>query len=306
MRAYPRLAVTHRQRIAVTVMGGAIAVVLVAVAVVAVANDAADGIDDGDGGRLAVAGEVEERTPQSTDTTFALVPVTGGAALPTTTVALPPPPPPPSVLPAPGTTAEPTVARGDKIRATDTIGPAGQVLEPAPADPPARAVDKARGCNSANDAGWRVVQCGALKREDVVLLWVVESKGEALRAIVLRERTAGQWVLVLAAESSEWSKVGVRGEDISGDGRPDLVFGFRSKAGDKGMDLDVVEAGAVTMHGRLRGPSVSVVLKPAELHIWGSRLDGTSDHVMIRKVPDGWEAAASEVVPRSSVPASMV
>jgi len=305
---------SSRQRVVLGVLCGLIAVLLVAVAVVSVARDAEDGIDDGEtaGARLEVAGEAEQRTPESTDTTFALVPVTGGAALPTTTAPPPPKPPPPSVVatgPAAGGAAPaPAPGAATKIRSVPTIGADGRILQAAAEGSPTRTVDKAKGCNSANDAGWKVVQCGALKRDDVVLIWVVESKGASLRAIVLRERTAGQWALVLEAtdpEGDDWSKIGVRGEDVSGDGRPDLVFGFRAKAGDKGMDVDLVEAGAVTMHVRLPGPSVSVVLKPGELHTW-STSGGGADHSTVKWSDGAWEVVATEHVARSSVPPSMV
>jgi hypothetical protein len=286
----------------------------VAIALGCVGLLAVDGAT-GNGERLSVKGSVRTAPTSSTETTYALVPVTGGAAQPTTTVAPPPKPPPPAPDPAatggtfPPPTSAPTTTSTAPLPAPLTGD--GAILQ-KPANPDqTRSIDKAKGCNSAGDAGWKIVECGALKRDDFTILWVVESKGGGSRALVLKERTPGQWATVLSAaddNGSRYSRIGVHGEDVSGDGRAELVFGFHRRTGDKGTGVDVVDAPvAVTLHRDLTGPTTSVRAgaDPA-LHTWASQADGTSLHQVIKVIGGAWRLAAQETVARSAVPASMV
>lgn len=294
----------------------ALAVVVVVFVVGAITVGGTSGSNDnGSAARLSVKGTERSRSTSSTETTYALVPVTGGAALPTTTAALPPKPPPPAPDPdATGGTVPPP--KPLPTTTTTPLPPAlsadGAILrKPANADQATRPVDKAKGCNSAADPGWKIVECGALKRDDITLLWVVESKGKGLRALVLRERTAGQWATILSAnddDGSRYSRIGVRGEDVSGDGRAELVFGFHLRTPDKALGVDVVDApGAVSLHRDLAGPSTSVRAgaDPA-LHTWASQADGTAIHQVIKVSAAAWRVVSTETVPRSAVPPSMV
>lgn len=258
--------------------------------------------------RLAVEDRVPGSTtttgaaPVATDTTFALVPVTGGAPLPTapsttTTVrgAV-------KVTPASGS-PPPTAAAGPPA----LTGEGAALVPPAP-PLPTRPIDKTKGCNSAVDAGWRVVECGALRTSGTVLVWVVETRGAGLRALVLKEQTPGQWATVLRAaddDGSRFSSIGVRGEDISGDGQPELVFGFHRKGADRVLSVDLVEASAaVTVHRDL--PHGSVTLAKGEMSTWAATADGRAERSIIRHAGGAWRIVASESVDRATVPPSMV
>jgi hypothetical protein len=307
-------------------VGGLIVVVLVLVAVAAMGGG-------GGKGRLEVAGKTKAKAKDaaadghgrsaSTATTYALVPVTGGAPLPTTTAKPPPkpPPPPPDAVAAAREPTQPTVPPPGGSLPNGTAAPQqppalhgdGAVLVKPRADPaPARSVDKAKGCYSAADPGWRIVDCGALKRPDVVLLWLTEQhpKTKGLRALVLRERTPGQWATVLQAmddDATRFTRIGVSGEDASGDGRPELVFGFHLRTPDKALAIDVVEApGATTLHRDLPGPATSVRAQPGQLDTWATQDATTAVHQTIKVIAGGWRVAATETAPRSGVPPSMV
>jgi len=323
---------TRSQRIVLGAVGGLIALAFVAWAVVAAAGGAGgrDEIDQLTAGPGTGSGEGDDPAgddaPDTTGTTYALVPVTGGAPLPTTTAKPPPkpPPPPPETVAAAQAPASGSGQAGGASQTTNatTGGPPpppaltadGAILaKPPPPDADrTRTVDKAKGCHSAVDAGWKVVQCGALKRSDAVLLWVTEQhpKTKGLRALVLRERTAGQWVTVLRVhddDATRFSRIGVRGEDVSGDGQPDLVFGFHRRTDDKAVGVDVVDGpGIVTLHRDLPGPTTSVHAQKGQLDTWASQTDGTALHQTIKVMSGAWRVAASEPVPRTSVPPSMV
>ena len=283
------------------ILGGIAASVLL-VAVAAAFNRT------GEGERLAVENRVPGSTtttvvaPVSTDTTFALVPVTTGAPLPTTPSTTTTVRGAVRVTPASGS-PQPTAAAGPPALTGE-----GAVLAPPSPPPPTRPIDKTKGCNSAVDAGWRVVECGALRTSGTVLVWVVESRGAGLRALVLKEQAPGQWATALRAaddDGSRFSSIGVRGEDISGDGQPELVFGFHRKAADRMLSVDLVEAsGAVTVHRDL--PHGSVTVAKGEMTTWAATGDGRAQRSVIRHAGGAWRIVASEPVDRATVPPSMV
>ncbi|HEX2849913.1 MAG TPA: hypothetical protein VHN98_05150 [Acidimicrobiales bacterium] len=259
-----------------------------------------------DGRRLGVEGGVAERasTRESTSSTYALVPVTGGTALPPTTAAPPPKPPrPPEATVPTSTTAAPADASASPVLT------AGGALLTRPAGAPPRAIDKAKGCRSANDAGWSIVDCGALKTQGMVLVWVVEQRGAGLRALVLREQGANQWVPALAAaddSGTAFSRIGVRGDDVSGDGQPDLLFGFHRRDAASTLALDVVEApGNVTLHRDAPGGAART--SSGQLDTFSMTAGGsTAQHDVIRRVANEWRVAFSETVARDAVPPSVV
>jgi hypothetical protein len=164
-----------------------------------------------------------------------------------------------------------------------------------------RSVDKATGCTSATADGWKQTGCGALRTSGTVLLWVVETKGKASRALVLKEQTEGRWAVVLSAadvDGTAFSKIGVRGEDVSGDGQPELVFGFHRKDGASTLSMDVVDATpAVVAHRDLA---------KGEITTWAATADGAADEVHIRYASGAYRAGAAQKVARSAVPASMI
>lgn len=271
----------------------------------------------GDGERLAVQGgsdgstttvPAEEPTtvpePASTDTTVPLVPLTTGVPIPNA-VQAPPPTTAPSATPAApragGTTTASTAAGGS------VVGAGGAVLTRPSDSSTTRPVDKAKGCHSANDPGWRIEECGALRTAGTVLLWLVESRGGGTRTLVLREQSAGQWVVALAARDDSgksFSSIGVRGEDISGDGQPELVFGFHRRGGDRVLAVDVVDASpGVVVHREL--PRGTARTAKGQLDTWSAAGDGF-DHVVIRFSDGAWRASPPKRVMAGDVPPGTV
>lgn len=284
---------------------------LVAVVALILALGAGDDEDD----RLAVRGVAENAPSTTTSTTVAdddggptttvpLVPVTTGVPVPNATEA-PPPTAPPSATPAAPRTATGAAAGAG---GGTVVMAEGATLKRSPSGA-VRTVDKAKGCTSAGAGdGWKIEDCGALRTSGTVLLWLIESKGKASRALVLKEQTSGRWLVVLSAadvDGSTFAKIGVRGEDVSGDGQPELVFGFRRKDAASTLSMDVVDASpAVVAHRDLAKGAVR--LAKGEITTWAAAADGSYDQVAITYAAGAWRAGAAQSVPRSAVPASMI
>lgn len=303
-----------QQRRVLAVVGG----VVVLVALVLFLTSGGGG---GDGDRLAVEGRTEDASTTTVtadpeagadnaaaaDTTLPLVPVTTGVPVPDAVEAPPvtatptaTPAAPPAGTTAGGPQAASAGAGGSVVTAdgaTLTRSPSGAV----------RTVDKAKGCNSAVGEGWKLQDCGALRTSGTVLLWVVETKGKASRALVLKEQTEGRWAVVLSAadvDGSQLARIGVRGEDVSGDGQPELVFGFHRKDAAPTLSMDVVDASpAVVVHRDLAKGVVQ--LAKGEITTWAAAGDGY-DQVAIRYSAGAWRAGVAQRVARSAVPASMI
>lgn len=257
-----------------------------------------------------LGGGSDDGDPPTTDTTLPLVPVTGGAPMPTT---------PPVASTVPGLTAaqieaarppgEPaaTSATGEPLRNEPVLTGADAILV-RPTSEDVRPVDKARGCRSANDKGWSVVDCGAVKRADGVLLWVVESKGRGLRMLLLREQTAGRWITILRAaddDGTRWKKIGVRAEDVSGDGAPDLVVGFHGRDAASTLGLDVVDGPTgVGLHVGLAAGGATA--ERGSLTGWARLADGSYDTSVFRVIGGNWRLASSGRLPAGQAPRSMV
>ena len=309
---------TVAQRRVLGVVGG-LAAILVLVLLLT-----SGGSDGSDGDRLAVRGRAENApTTASTettidasaDTTLPLLPVTTGVPVPNA-VEPPPPTAPPSATPAAPRTASGTTGVVAAPAGTTTVDGKGALLARPANSATTRPVDKAKGCNSANDAGWKVANCGALRASGTVLLWVVETKGPAgrpeaktaTRVLVLKEQTAGNWSTVLAAADdagTAWSSVGVRGEDVSGDGQPELVFGFHRQGADRVVSMDVVDAATATVvvHRDLTRGVVETA--KGRVSTWSAAGDGY-DEVVIRFAGGAWRATAPKRVDRGGVPAPSV
>jgi hypothetical protein len=303
--------VTVAQRRVLGVVGG-LAVIVVLLLLLTGTEPFGD-----DGERLAVRG-VAENAPStsevttttadpSTDTTVPLVPVTTGVPVPNA-VQPPPPTAPPTATPAAPRTASGTTGVSAAPAGTTTVDGKGALLARPSNTTATRPVDKAKGCNSANDAGWKVVNCGALRSSGTVLLWVVETKDRATRVLVLKEQTAGNWSTVLAAADdagTAWTSVGVRGEDVSGDGQPELVFGFHRQGTDRAVSMDLVDAATATVvvHRDLTRGVVETA--KGRVSTWSAAGDGY-DEVVIRFITGAWRATAPKRVDRGAVPAPSV
>jgi hypothetical protein len=258
--------------------------------------------------RLAVEGRAQEATttsarpPVSTETTYALVPVTTGVPIPNADQA-PPPTTAPSATPAASKPTNPPVTSSPALTADGAV-----LARPSAAAPP-RTIDKAKGCNSAADPGWNVKECGALKTSGLVLVWVVQTKGSGLRATVLREQTAGQWTVVLSASDdagTSFSSIGVRGEDISGDGQPELAFGFHRKTADRVLAIDVVDGANVSVALHRELPRGSARVAKGELATWSGSSDTAFEPQQIRVLSGAWRVVATEPADKASVPPTML
>ena len=293
----------HPRRV-IGAAGGVVVVVLLLVVLL--------GRTGGDGGeRLAVRG-VAENAPSTTPTaravdtgpgtTLPLVPVTTGVPVPNAFE------PPPSTAPPSATPAAPRPTTAGSAGAADgsLVTAEGAALARSPSGA-VRRVDKSRGCTSATAEGWKVQDCGALRTSGTVLLWLVETKGKGMRALVLKEQTSGVWSVVLSAadvDGTAFSKIGVRGEDVSGDGQPELVFGFHRRDAASTLAMDVVDAApAVVAHRDL--PKGVVQLAKGEITTWAAAAEGY-DRVAIRFAGGAWRASAPQRVERGAVPASMI
>lgn len=271
----------------------------------------------GDAERLAVEGGSEKTTttaagpeepvaPEaaSSETTLPLVPITTGVPIPNADQA-PRPTSAPSATPGVPRTAGTSTAAS--ATGAEKVGPEGAVLKRPSDTSTTRPVDKAKGCRSANDPGWRIEECGALRSGGTVLLWLVESRGGGTRTLVLREQTAGRWAVVLEAKDdsgSLFSSVGVRGEDVSGDGHPELVFGFHRRGGQRVLAVDVIDASpAVVVHRELTQGTARTA--KGRLDTWAAAGDGF-DHVVISFANGAWRASPPQRVARGDVPPGMV
>jgi hypothetical protein len=105
-------------------------------------------------------------------------------------------------------------------------------------------------------------------------------------------------------QGTAFSSVGVRGEDVSGDGQPELVFGFHRRGADRALAVDVVDASpAVVVHRELTS-GVARVAK-GQLDTWAAAGDGF-DHVVVRFSAGAWRASPPKRVARSDVPPGMI
>ncbi len=290
------VAVTRRRRTIAVI--GVVALALIASAVIVARSRGTDTE------RLAADGPAAVTTSTTTadgdpTTTVPLVPLTTGVPIPDA-VEAPPATEAPSATPASPRAASAGTSVGTEVTA------AGAVLTRSPSGA-TRRVDKAKGCTSATADGWTIEDCGALRTSGTVLVWLVEAKGKASRALVLKEQTAGRWLIVLSAadvDGRSFTRIGVRGEDVSGDGQPELVFGFHRRDDASTLAVDVVDgAPSVVAHTDLAKGSARVAA--GALTTWSSATDGF-DEVEIRHAGGAYRASAARRVPASAVPQSMI
>lgn len=220
-------------------------------------------------------------------------------ALPTVTASTRPPEPSstttsPTTQPPPPTTAPP----GEEVTGE------GAILVRPDLSPPRPLVGD---CTSLADEGWSTVDCDRVQAKGADLVWLVEERGDALRALVLRPSTAGAWAVILASDEdgSRWREISIRTPDVSGDGAPEIAVGFRQRGGSDVLALDLVEGpGRVVVHDNLnRGVARLRVL---ELETWEASApeSDTFVHAVIRFDAGAYRRATSEEVPASSVPKS--
>jgi hypothetical protein len=208
----------------VGIVAAIVAVVLVVVALVVV----------------LVAGDDDEvRTARSGPST-STVPASTATALGPSTV------PPTSAVP-PSTDAPAPVGA--------VLSGSGSFLAPPPSSPAVQSTQPATAdCTALGDAGW-TVECGRVTMAGGARVWLVERKPQApttvWRAFVLTwSQGSGAWLvdLMFANDGAgpgkvpelDLTSVKVKAADLSGDGRPELVFGFRSVGTGQYLSYDVV------------------------------------------------------------------
>jgi hypothetical protein len=172
------------------------------------------------------------------------------------------------------TSSTATTAPGESPEVTGD----GAVLQP-PATPQFR--EFGSDCASLADKGgsWEV-ECGGLDSNGEDLIWLVQQRngGGELRAYLFRHLgPTDRWVVELAAGDAEgrFSDAVVGVQDASGDGEPEIAYGFRNQGTGQILDLDLVEVGEdrsrVAVHRTLDHGSATV--RPGRLDDWAAQFE---------------------------------
>ncbi|MGI8793767.1 MAG: hypothetical protein ACR2H3_11425 [Acidimicrobiales bacterium] len=266
--------------------------VLVGAAFVVVADRRSD---DGGAPRLAAAEDRTTSTTGKSETTFALVPVEGGAPLPSTTPATDPPAPTSSTAaPSPMATT-----------AQSSLDGRGAILGP-PTDTTPRTSNPSQGCKSLNAPTWSVKECGVASTPSGTVTWLIETRGSGWRASLLSQAGPSQWTPFLAANddsAARWSEV--KAKVVEGpSGSNDQMIGFGFKARNGALAFDLVRQAAVGLHLDLAQGSVR--LSRAQVDAWAAQADGNFLHRTIGWVSGVWRVLRTETVPARLVPPSHV
>lgn len=212
-------------RRAVIVVGGLIVALVVVGVIIAIARH--------DGGSSVASGP--------TTTVRVTASTTGG---PTTTG--------PTTVPGPATatTAPP---------APITLGTSSAYLQPAFQPTLQSTSPPTADCHTIGDTGWTVKACGAADMAGGSRVWLVSSKAQSpanlLQAKVVHwSQGKGAWLVDLAFTTSpavDFATINVKAADLDGDGKVELVFGYRTAGTGAYLSYDVVTDGNQT------GPSVA-------------------------------------------------
>lgn len=205
------------------------------------------------------------------------------------------------------TTAAPASTTTTTAAAAPVVSGSGTLLR-APSGSTTVRKMKGEDCESLADDGWTPT-CGfASVKGGSTLVWLVEEQAVARRVFVWGAATSagaggGNWrVLLQAADEtgSKWSSVTVRVLDLSGDGKDEIVVGYRAKSGGA-LAVDVVEGPAQVAVHRDLAQGVARV-SPGQLDTWASSGgSGAFQHDVIR-----WQDGAWRLVLRSQVAAADV
>ncbi len=255
--------------------------VLIALASVAVGIAVVDG---GSSDQVAVrtGDDSFDATDSSTVTTVDLAPVTASTRPPDREAPPPPTEPPPTTAP-PG----------------DIVTGEGAVLARPDLSTPRPMVSD---CRSLAEDGWTARSCDRVAARGADLMWLIQERGNRLRALVLRPSTAGTWAVILASpDDTPWQAIRVGVADVSGDEAPEIAFGFRRA--DSGLDIDLVEGpGRVVVHVVVTDGVARV--RPVQLETWESVSSdpATYHHSVIRFDGGAYRRIETGRVPASSVP----
>ncbi len=126
------------------------------------------------------------------------------------------------------------------------IEPGGQILREGSRPVVKQPADAT--CNSLISAGF-LGKCGEVTVADGRVIWVVQTEPGTLgttsftaRVFTFVPESSGwvEWLEASDGGGGKWTDVGVVSADLTGDGVPELVFGFRSSDEKETLDLDVV------------------------------------------------------------------
>lgn len=268
---------TKSQRRVLQAIGVLIALASVAVGIAVVDGDSSDQV------AVRTGDDSFGATDSSTVTTVDLAPVTASTRPPDRD-------PPPHVTEPPPTTAPPG----------DIVTHEGAVLARPDLSTPRPMVSD---CRSLAEDGWTARSCDRVAARGADLVWLIQERGNRLRALVLRPSTAGTWVVILASpDGTRWQGIRVAVADVSGDGPPEIAFGF-SRADSGQLDIDLVEGpGRVVVHAAVTDGVARV--RPLQFETWEpvSSDPATYDHSVIRFDGGAYRRIETGRVPASSVP----
>ena len=294
---------TGDQKRVLAVVAGLVAVVLVGVLLVATRGDDPKQVETtaGETTSSEESADDDEADVQldTTETTLRLEPVTPGPST------APPPTQRPATAPKPSS-APPTAPVAAMQPSSGSVVTGDGALMARPTTATTRTLDAKR-CPTAHQ-GWTSRDCGAVRATDLVLVWSIESKGSGLRAVLLRQSAGGQWTTVLAAEDpdgSRWSSIKVAADDVSGDGNPEIGFGFHLKGPQQALAVDLVEApGRVVVHVDL--PKGAAKVDPGRLDTWsaGAAGDQTVTHSVIQVADGAYRRTSTMEERRAELPPS--
>lgn len=281
---------TRRQQVVLGVLGALLLATLITLLV-----RSGDGGDERVTAGSTTTGLLHQETSTTTSTT--------ALAEPTTSTG-----PPTTALGDPGPGTAPTTAAPAPV-----VTGQGSVLRPLAAGE-VRTQPPGVGCEGLGDAGWQVDECDTVAAKGAQLVWMVQSRvlasgDTARRVYVFRHAGGQQWRLVLRVTDetgSRFAGVGVRVEDVSDDGAPEIAFGFRMVA-DDALAVDLVEGpGNVAVHRDLALGRARVSI--GQLDLWRAVTPGGSTyaHEVIRYQGGAWRMVSSSTVRGSDVPPSQL
>jgi hypothetical protein len=165
------------------------------------------------------------------------------------------PSPSPDISPSPSPSLSPTPSSaGVPSPGAPTIGPQGAVLKSGTAPDDGSAVNWGAnggpGCGPSglnwHHTGWMNDECTIVVlggTTDQSMAWVIEHKiSDNSKRISILKGTTGNWVTSLYAigDSGSFTGITAKSADITGDGRPEILVGFRMVGTNHVLNLDGV------------------------------------------------------------------
>lgn len=220
-------------------------------------------------------------------------------------ISTPAPSPTPSIEPPP-----PTPSSSAPVISAD-----GALLKSPEEGAEERELDPDDGCVSLADRGYKPA-CGLARTSGGELIWLTEQKESApgsLRAYVFK-KSGTLWTPLLFAEDASrtnWVEITSKVFDISGDGKDEILFGFRLQGSSTFLEIDAVDgSGQVVFHRSLNKGRAKAY--GGRLEDWSAQFGpGEANccpssflHSVIRFDSGRWRLAASDSVKPETLPTS--